>query len=407
MDVEIRPITPDEFEAYLVALEVAFSARVEEGDLDRERSVAIPERFLAAWDGDRIVGGAASLPKQMTLPGGRIATTAFVTAVGVQPTHRRRGINTALMRRQLDDIHARGEAFAALWASEGSIYGRFGYGMASLFAEVKIDADRARFVRGYRPEGRVELLVRDDAMPVMETVYDAVRRTRPGMLDLEGAWFGWRWWQRKSDKDAMAFYAIHRGERGEADGYAAYVVKHEWPDSMPKLQVEIKELVATTPQGYADLWRFLFDIDLVGSVEGWNRPSDEPLMWLMAEPRQLRMRLGDGLWVRLVDVPAALVLRGYRAPGRLVLDVQDRFCPWNEGRVELVVAEDGSATCGPTEDQPDVVCTVNDLGAVFLGGATFGQLHRAGQVAEGTDGAIERADVLFGTWPAPWCSFIL
>ena len=278
-----------------MALEVAFSARVEEGDLDRERSVAIPERFLAAWDGDRIVGGAASLPKQMTLPGGRIATTAFVTAVGVQPTHRRRGINTALMRRQLDDIHARGEAFAALWASEGSIYGRFGYGMASLFAEVKIDADRARFVRGYRPGGRVELLVRDDAMPVMETVYDAVRRTRPGMLDLEGAWFGWRWWQRKSDKDAMAFYAIHRGERGEADGYAAYVVKHEWPDSMPKLQVEIKELVATTPQGYADLWRFLFDIDLVGSVEGWNRPSDEPLMWLMAEPRQLRMRAGRRL----------------------------------------------------------------------------------------------------------------
>jgi predicted acetyltransferase len=176
---------------------------------------------------------------------------------------------------------------------------------------------------------------------------------------------------------------------------------------MPKLQVEVKELIAATPQAHADLWRFLFDIDLVSSVEAWNRPSDEPLMWLMAEPRQLRMRLGDGLWVRLVDVPVALALRGYRAPGRLVLDVQDRFCPWNEGRIELAVGHDGSATCGPTDDQPDVVCTVNDLGAVFLGGSTFGQLYRAGQVAERTDGAIERADAMFGTWPAPWCSFIL
>jgi predicted acetyltransferase len=407
MDIEIRPIKDDEFEAYLVALEVAFSARVEDGDLERERSVGIPERFLAALDGDRIVGGAASLPKQMTLPGGRIATTAFVTAVGVQPTHRRRGINTALMRQQLDDIHARGETFAALWASEGGIYGRFGYGMASLFADVKIDADRSAFVRGYRPEGRIDLLVRDEAMPVMETIYDAVRRTRPGMLDLEGAWFEWRWWQRERDKDVTAFYAIHRNEAGGADGYAAYAVKHEWPDSMPSLQVEIRELIAVTPQAYADLWRFVFDIDLVAKVEAWNRPADEPLMLLMAEARQLRMRLGDGLWVRLVDVPAALALRGYRAPGRLVLEVADRFCPWNEGRIELVVAQDGSATCGPTDDQPDLVCGVNDLGAVFLGGITFGQLYQAGQVAERTDGALERVDTIFGTWPAPWCSFIL
>jgi GNAT superfamily N-acetyltransferase len=153
-DVEIRPITPDQFEAYLVALEVAFSARVEEGDLDRERSVAILKRFLAAWD-DRI-GGAASLQtddparwpdRDHRLHHGR----------GRAPTHRRRGINTALMRRQLDDLHVRGTSRGALWVS-GGIYGRFGYGMASLAAEVRIDADRSRFVRGYQPEGRIELL---------------------------------------------------------------------------------------------------------------------------------------------------------------------------------------------------------------------------------------------------------
>jgi predicted acetyltransferase len=406
VDIEIRPITEDEFESYLEALEVAFSARVEEGDVERERSVVVHDRFLAAWDGDRIVGGAASVPKQMTLPGGGIATTAFVTAVGVQPTHRRRGINTALMRHQLDDLHERGEAFAALWASEGSIYGRFGYGIASEFADLKIDADRSRFVRGYEPSGRIELLDRDDALAVMAPIYDAVRRRRPGMLDLEGPWFAWRWWQRARDTDTTTFYAVHRTDAGEADGFVAYAVKHEWPDSMPGLQVEIKELITASPRTYADLWRFVFDIDLVRKVEAWNRPADEPLMLLMAEPRQLRLRLGDGLWVRLVDVAAALALRGYARPGRLVLEIEDRFCPWNEGRLALSVDDDGRGTCEPSTDEPDLRCGVNDLGAVFLGGFTFRRLHQAGQV-DASDEAIARADAIFGSWAAPWCSFIL
>jgi predicted acetyltransferase len=406
-DVEIRPITPDQLEAYCRALEVAFSSGLQEGDLEREASVAIPDRYYAAWDGDRIVGGAASLPKEMTLPGGRSTRVAFVTAVGVQPTHRRRGINTALMRRQLDVLHDQGEDVAALWASEGGIYGRFGYGLGALFAELTIEARRSGFVRGYRPSGRVELVTREAAMPLMRDLYDTVRRTRPGMLDLEGPWFDWRWWQRAREKDTPQFFAIHRSPGGEVDGHAVYTVKHEWRDSIPRLQLQLQELIASTVGAHADLWRFVCDIDLVGTVESWNRPADEPLVWLMAEPRQLRMRLGDALWVRLVDVPRALEQRGYAAAGTLVIDVEDRFCPWNQGRFELRVDEHGAGRCTPTEDEPDLACSVNDLGAVYLGGATLGRLHAASQVRELTPGAIARGDAMLGTWPAPWCTFVL
>jgi predicted acetyltransferase len=408
VDIEIAPIDADQLEAYCIALELAFSSRLEEGDLDRERLIAVPERYLAAWDGGRIVGGAASLPVPMTLPGGRIATTAFVTAVGVQPTHRRRGINTALMRTQLDTLHERGEVFASLWASEGGIYGRFGYGLASMFAELKVDTARSAFVKGYAPSGRVEILDREPALDLMRPVYEEARRARPGMVGLEGRWFDWRWAVRAQHKENPRFHAVHRSPEGVADGFAVYTVKHEWPDSMPQLHVDVDELIALTPEAYADLWRYLFDIDLVATVGAWNRPADEALVWLMAEPRRLRMRMGDALWVRLIDVPGALALRGYAAPGRLVVDVQDRFCPWNEGRFELTVDGSGVATCIGTQDEADLACGVNDLGAVFLGGVGFARLNQAGQVRELTEGSIGRADALFGAgWSAPWSSFII
>ena len=267
--------------------------------------------------------------------------------------------------------------------------------------------DRSSFVRGYEPAGPVELMERDAALPLMGEVYERVRRTRPGMLALNGRWSDWHWFERARDRDAPSSYAVHRDADGRPDGFVLYTVKHEWPDSIAALQLEIRELITDGPAAYADLWRFVLDIDLVAKVEAWNRPADEPLVWLVTEPRRLRMHLGDALWVRLVDVPAALELRGYALPGRLVLEVEDRFCPWNEGRVELSVDGDGSARCVPTNAAPDLRCSVNDLGAVFLGGATFSGLWAAGQVVQATEGALERADAMFGAWPAPWSSFIL
>src|SRR6185503_8066766 len=135
MDIEVRPIVDAEFEECLRSLELSFSGSVTQEDMTRERLVLEVDRWHAAFDAGRIVGGAAAASYRFAVPGGAQVSGAGVTAVGVQPTHRRRGINAALMRAQLDDVHERGEPIAVLYASEGGIYGRFGYGLSAFLGE--------------------------------------------------------------------------------------------------------------------------------------------------------------------------------------------------------------------------------------------------------------------------------
>ncbi len=402
MDVEIRTIAEDEFEEYLRAIELSFSGATTAEDVTRERLVAEIDRCIAAFDEGRMVGGAMAASLRLTVPGGAQVRAAGVTGVGVQPTHRRRGINTSLMRAQLDDVRARGESIAALYASEGGIYGRFGYGLASFLGEIDLEGHRSTFVRGYRPTGRVRLLPRSEALPLMSSVYDRAQSRRPGMIALDDRWWEAIFFEREKEKDDPTFFAIHDTD-DDADAYAAYRVKHEWTDSLPNLELSVQQLVASSPQAYADIWRYLFDIDLVRRVKAWNRPVDEPLFYLMEEPNRLRFRTSNAVRVRLVDVPTALEARGYAGDGRIVVDVEDTFCPWNEGRYALDVTA-GAATCGPTNDEPDIACSATDLGASYLGGATFRQLHRAGRIDEVRPGGLERADILFASEPAPWCS---
>ncbi len=348
--------------------------------MTRERLVLELDRWHAAFDGGRIVGGAAAASYRFTVPGGAQVSGAGVTAVGVQPTHRRRGINAALMRAQLDDVHARGEPIAVLYASEGGIYGRFGYGLSAFLGEIDFEGGRSTFIRGYRPVGSVRLLPRGEALPAMRAIYDRAQPRRPGMIAMDDAWWEWLFFEKESEKDEPTFFAVHETD-GEPDAYATYRVKHEWPDSIPKLELTVRQLVAVTPEAYADIWRYLFDVDLVHRVKAWNRPVDEPLSFLMEEPRRLRFRIADGLRVRLVDVPAALEARGFVGDGRVVVEVEDRFCSWNEGRYAIEVSA-GAASCSRTDDEPDIACSATDLGATYLGGATFRQLHRAGRVDE-------------------------
>ena len=372
--------------------------------MTRERLVLEVDRWHAAFDDGRIVGGAAAASYRFTVPGGAQVSGAGVTAVGVQPTHRRRGINAALMRAQLDDVHVRGEPIAVLYASEGGIYGRFGYGLSAFLGEIDFEGGRSTFIRGYRPVGSVRLLPRAEALPAMRAIYDRAQPRRPGMIAMDDGWWEWLFFEKESEKDEPTFYAVHDTD-GEPDAYATYRVKHEWPDSIPKLELTVRQLVAATPDAYADIWRYLFDVDLVHRVKAWNRPVDEPLSFLMEEPRRLRLRIADGLRVRLVDVPAALEARGFVGDGRVVVDVEDRFCSWNEGRYAIEVSA-GAASCSRTDEEPDIACSATDLGATYLGGATFRQLHRAGRVDERRAGALERVDALFASDPAPWSPFI-
>jgi predicted acetyltransferase len=403
VDIDIRSIMEAERGDWVRAADTAFSAIPKDDEIEAMLPTIEVDRSFAALDDGRIVGTSAAITTRMVVPGGARVPTAAVTMVGVHPTHRRRGINTMMMAALLDQAEERGEPLAALFASEGAIYGRFGYGLAALLGEFQAESARMDFVRGYEPRGRTELVSKEEAMPVVGRVFD--QALRPGgverteeMRDLVFSGLG------HDERDKPWFYAVHRDEAGSPDAYAVYTMKHDWPRSVPSGTIEVKECLATTPSGYADIWRFLFDVDLVATVEAWNRPADEPLLLLAREPRRLRFGLNDGLWVRLVDIPAALTARRYAGDGRLVFEISDPFRPANDGRYELVV-EDGVGSCRRTDAEPDLVGTVNVLGAAYLGGTSFGQLAAAAQVHERRDGSVAWADGLFRWTPAPWSAW--
>ena len=400
MGIEIRTITQDERVDWIQAAETAFSSTAKDDEIEASLPVIEVDRSFAAVDGTRIVGTSASITFRMAVPGGARIPTAGVTMVGVQPTHRRRGINTRMMTAILEQAADRGEPLAVLFASEGAIYGRFGYGLAAFLGEFQAESDRMAFVRGYERGGRVELVSKDDAMPLIDRVYDAA--LRPGGVERNAALRDHMFATVGEDKDRAWMYAIHFDDTGEADAYAVYWVKHDWPRSVPSGTINVKECLASTPSGYADIWRFLFDVDLVSTVEAWNRPADEPLLHLVREPRRLRVSLMDGLWLRVVDVVAALEARRYAADGRVAFEIIDALRPDTSGTYELI-AEGGVGRCSPTDAAAELAGTINVLGATYLGGMSFRQLWWSRQVEERSAGALDRADAMFASSPAPWC----
>jgi predicted acetyltransferase len=400
MDVEIRTITDDERADWVRAAETAFSSAAKDDEIEASLPVIEVDRSFAAIDEGRIVGTSAAITFRMMVPGGARIPTAGVTMVGVHPTHRRRGINTGMMRVVLDQASGRGEPLAALFASEGAIYGRFGYGLAGLFGEFQAESARMAFVRGYEPNGRVELISKEEALPLIDEVYDAAMR--PGGVERNAALRDHNFATVGEGKDRPWMYAVHRDDAGKPDAYAVYWVKHDWTRSVPAGTITVHECVGATPSGNADIWRYLFDIDLVATVEAWNRPADEPLLHLLREPRRLRFSVNDGLWVRLLDVVAALEARRYGTDGRLTFEVTDPFRSDTDGRYELVV-EGGAGRCARTESAPDLAGTINVLGAAYLGGSSFRQLWWAEQVEERTPGSVDLADAMFASTPAPWC----
>jgi predicted acetyltransferase len=405
MDVEIRPVTLEEFEKYLRSTERAFGHHPSAEEIEGERRVFEPERSLAVFDGDSIVGTTGAFSLEVTVPGGGVPM-AGVTAVGVAPTHRRRGLLTMMMRRQLDDVRDLGEPLAGLWASEGAIYQRFGYGMAAHACQIEIERPWTSFARPYEWRGSVRLVEKDEAMGLMPPIMDRVADATPGMWKRSQPFWQHHFadLERWRDGASALFFAVYESPEGP-DGYTAYRVKHDWSGGVAKSTLKVRELMAATPEATAALWRSCFDHDLIGRVESWPRPLDEPLLHMLANPRALELRVGDGLWLRLVDVPGALAARRYSTSGRVVLEVHDSFCPWNEGRYELEGGPDG-ALCRPVKSEADLAVDVADLGATFLGGVTFRQLHRAGRVSEVTAGAMARADAMFAWDPLPFCSAV-
>jgi predicted acetyltransferase len=400
MDIEIRTITEDERIDWIQATSTAFSSTAKDDEIEAFLPVIEVDRSFAAVDGSRIVGTSASITFRMMVPGGARVPTAGITMVGVQPTHRRRGINSRMMTAILEQAAERGEPLAALFASEGAIYGRFGYGLAACLGEFQAESARMAFVRGYEPGGRVELVSKEDALPLVDRIYDA--SLRPGGVERNEALRDNMFATVGEEKEQSWMYAVHFDDDGEADAYAVYWVKFDWPRSVPTGTMTVKECVASTPSGHADIWRFLFDVDLVSTVEAWNRPVDDPLLHLLREPRRLRFSVVDGLRLRVVDVVAALEARSYGADGRVVFGIADPLRPDSSGTYELI-AEGGKGRCARSDAAEELTGTINILGATYLGGSSFRQLWWSGQVEERSPGALDRADAMFASTPAPWC----
>lgn len=405
MTTELRVLQQSEWNKWFSSLELAFGGAQEPAEQrEQYQSVTEYERSIGIWDGDDVVATAGAFSFRLAVPGGALVPAAGVTMVSVASTHRRRGLLTAMMRRQLDDVRALGEPVAVLTASEPAIYGRFGYGAATRQMSLTIDTDRVRLSV---PEGTDEVRLRyareDEAVAACESVYARLVPGRPG-TPAHGPG-----WERKSLIDpassregGSALQCLLAERDGELVGYTNYHIKPDWDAAGPKGRVVVSDLAALDPAAYAALWRFLFAIDLTSTVEARNRPTDDAVLHLVSDVRRCDIRLRDSLHVRLVDVGAALEARTYRGPLDVVFEVEDTFCPWNEGRWRLTVDAKGGASCKRTEDAADLALSVRDLGSAYLGGEALGSLAQAGRVRELRAGAVAEASSAFLSDVAPW-----
>jgi predicted acetyltransferase len=353
--------------------------------------------MLVATDGKAIVAGAGSFPFDMTVPGATVPT-AGVTVVGVLPTHRRRGILTSMMRRQLDDTRAGGEPLAALWASEPTIYGRFGYGLASFCGEIDVPRERAALAVAGGARGEVRIVTAEEALESFPALYDAVGVERPGMMSRTRDWWEHRRLRTQTHESGGPLARALLELDGVPAGYALYRVNQKFESWGTAGHVSVLEALGTSSDATREIWRYLLEFDWTARIQAGRLPVDHELLLLVADPSRLKFMLTDALWVRLVDVPAAVAARSYEGDDPIVLDVSDAFLPVNEGRWRLAGGQ-----AERTDDEPDLRLDVTALGSTYLGGVMFGELLRAGRIEELHKGAAARADALFRAERAPWC----
>lgn len=409
----LRPIEPAEFTAFAQVPFQAFNDDASSPEaIEHERMTFEFDRSLAALDGAAIVGTTGAYSFRLTVPGGAV-DAAGVTFVSVLPSHRRRGILSAMMRHQLADIAGRGEPIAALYASEAGIYGRYGYGCASRQLRLTVRRGEGTLIAPPdRPGSHGPACLREappsDVRAELAAVYGRVQPQRPGMIARDD-----RWWRSELDdvelfrRGMSPLKCLLAGDETGPGGYALYRTKPEWTDDgLPSGTLAVSELISSDPGATRALWADLLSRDLIGEVVARQRPVDDPLLDMLADRRRARARLSDGLWVRLIDVPAALTQRSYSCAADVVLEVTDGLLPANAGRWRLECPGPdgiGEARCERTTAPPDIALPAAVLGAGYLGGTRLGSLAGAGLVTEHTPGALARLSAALYCDPAPWC----
>jgi predicted acetyltransferase len=394
--VSLRPATDADMPAVAELIATVFHHTMTDEWRDLELSITETGRSLVADDAGLVVGHTTAQTRELSVPGG-VVPAAHVTGVGVAPTHRRRGLLTGLMRRQLTEISEAGrEPAAVLWASETSIYPRYGYGPAASRLQLDVMTREVRIIHDPEgPAGRLRL-VDPLSVPVraeLAALHDGLRAGRTGWSSRPE--YFWNYLLADHDErraGATGLRGVFLDRPDGPAGYALWRMKDGWNDHGPDAEVQVREIVATDPAAYAQLWSFLLGIDLARSASYQFAAVDEPLQYLVDEPRRLGRTYSDALWVRLVDLPAALEARRYPVPVDVVLEVTDPLLPANEGRWRLTGGPD-KATCVRTTEPADVALSVTDLGAAYLGGTSLGALAAAGRVRQLTG---NRPDAAFG-----------
>jgi predicted acetyltransferase len=411
---QIRPVAEDELPAFSYVDQQAFNGRPDSPRSHANWLARLElDRTLGAFDGTTLAGVTGVYSFRMRVPGA-MAAVAGVSMVAVLPSHRRRGALTGLMRRQLADIAERGEAVAALFASETEIYGRYGYGRASWHLFLKLGRGYGRLAASAPadPSVRVRIAEPRSAHAEMGKVYELAMAERPGLYARTEPWWDRLTHGPDSDTDPPTRCVLAEDDSGPR-GYALFTAegRGEQGTFLPDGELDVSEAIATDPAAAAALWADLLSRDLITTFRLWMRPVDDPLLDLLADSRQGRPRISDGLWIRLVDVGKALSQRRYACPVDVVIEVSDELCPQNQGRWRLTAATTSapsgfSGTCERTTAPADLVLPVRALGAAYLGGTRLGQLAAAGLVTENTPGSVAALSTAMSWDPAPWCPMI-
>ncbi|NRQ35930.1 GNAT family N-acetyltransferase [Nonomuraea sp. NN258] len=407
MTYPIRPIDESEWPAFAQVLEEGFGWTPHPQQIERFKAQTEFDRTLVAFDDKTAVGVTSVFSFTMTVPGGPLPV-AGVTGVSVLPSHRRRGVLSSLMRRQLADVRERGESVAALYASEAAIYGRYGYGRAASSLAFRINKPGSAFVAGTPsdPSLRLRIARPADVRADLERLFAAAVPLRPGRYARNARFWDDVLADEEHDQHGLGSLrcVIAEDDQG-VRGYALFRIKQSWDDDgIPDSELKLRELESIDPAATALLWRAVLDRDLVSKVSG-ARPVDDPIVALLADQRQLRAGVSDELWVRLVEVDKALAARSYAAPVDLVIEVEDDVCPWNAGRRRLT-ADPGSATCKQVDDAPDVTLPVSALGSAYLGDGMLAELAGAGLLREHSPGAVRTLATAMSWSPKPWAGTV-
>jgi predicted acetyltransferase len=399
MALEVRAVEPGEFEDLRRAMGLVFGSDPPRGDSRFTRVLPL-DRTRCAFDNGRIVGTSGAFNMTMTVPGAQVPCGGTV-AVAVLPTHRRQGLLRQLMRAHLDDVREHEEPIAALWASDSAIYGRFGYGCASICHDIEIEAEHADWNRLAPARGKARFIDRAEALDLAPPLYDRLRAVIPGFFRRSP-----EWWEDRPLRDAEAYreggtalrYVAVEGEDG-IDGFATFRTKPEW-DLHGAGRVAVRDLFAATPEAWSGLWSLVLNQDLVKTIHSEARPTWDPVFDLLAGTRRAKATRIDALWVRVMDIPAALTARSYSGPINVVLGVSDPIGDLS-GAYRLQAGLDG-AECAPTTDDPSVRLDLEDLSSGYLGHARFRELARSGRLT-GDPSSITALDAAFSWDPGPWC----